>query len=122
MRKVFDWLDSRRFSRDWAVANMTKQYLRGRRKQIIKREKETREADANRLAKERRRRQAVLEKRTFIAEDDPEALAIEETNDNNEELDGDPNWPPVRPHKKQHVAPLSPLSSVDSDGHVSEDE
>ena len=62
MCKVIDWLDSCRFPGDWAVA------------------------------KEHRRRQAVLEKRTvIIAEDDPESLAIKGTNDDNEELDNDPN-------------------------------
>ena len=119
MRKVFDWLDSRRFPGDWAVADMIKQYLRGRRKQIIKKEKLTRESDANRLAKERRRCQAVLEKRIIIAENDPESLAIEGTNDNNEELDNDPNWPPAHPHKKQHI---TPSGSDDSGSQGSRDE
>ena len=119
MCKVFDWLDSRRFPGDWAVADMIKQYLRGRRKQIIKKEKLTREADADRLAKEHRRRQAVLEKRIIIAEDDPESLAIEGTNDDNEELDNDPNWPPAHPHKKQHI---TPSGSDDSGSQGSGDE
>ena len=120
MRKVINWLDSCRFPGDWAVANMIKQFLRGRRKQIIKKEKMTREADADRLAKERCSRQAVLEKRTvIIAEDDPESLAIEGTNDDNEELDNDPNWPPACPHKKQHIAPSG---SDDSGSQGSRDE
>ena len=119
MRKVIDWLDSRQFLGDWAVANMIKQFLQGRRKQIIKKEKMTREADADRLAKERRRCQAVLEKRTVIIAEDFESLAIKGTNDDNEELDNDPNWPPARPHKKQHIAPSG---SDDSGSQGSRDE
>ena len=119
MRKVFDRLDSRQFPGDWVVADMIKQFLRGHHKQIIKKEKLTREADAYRLAKERCRRQAVLEKWMVLAEDDPKSLAIEGTNDDNEELDNNPNWPPARPHKKQHI---TPSGSDDSGSQSSGDE
>lgn len=110
MRKVFDWLDNRRFPGDWAIADMIKQYLRGRRRQIIKQEKLTREAEDENLAKERRRRQAILKKRTIFAEDDPESLAIEETDEaDNEGFIDDSNrdWPPTRPNKKRHISPAS---------------
>ena len=118
MRKVFDWLDNRRFPGDWAIADMIKQYLRGRRRQIMKNEKVTREAEAERLAKERRRRQAYLQKRTVLVEDDPKSLAIEEANEDNEESEVDLNWPPARPHKKRHISPILD----DSDAQVSEDD
>jgi hypothetical protein len=107
MRKVFDWLDNRRFPGDWAIADMIKQYLRNRRRQIVKAEKLSREAEAENLAKERRRRQAVLQTRTINGEDDPDSLAVEETNKDNEQLDADSNWPPARPHKKRHIVPAS---------------
>jgi hypothetical protein len=54
MRKTFKWLDNRRFPGDWGVAYMIKQYLRGRRRQITKHKKLTREAEVANLAKERR--------------------------------------------------------------------
>ena len=108
MRKVFEWLDNRRFPGDWAIADMIKQFLRGRRRQITKNEKLTREAESEGLAKERRRRQELLKKRMILAEDDPVSVAIEATNEAllDNELDEDnSNWPPVRPKKKRHVSP-----------------
>lgn len=111
MRKTFDWLDTRRFPGDWATADMTKQYLRGRRKQIAKSDKISREAEAEDLANERRRRQAYLQKRTILEEGDPESLAIEGTNKAPQEDNS--NWPPTRPKKKRRVSPV-PSESSDS--------
>ena len=78
MQKVFEWLDNCHFPGDWAIADMIKQYLCGRRRQIAKHEKLTREAEAENLAKEHRRCQALLQKRTvtILAKEDPESLAI----------------------------------------------
>ena len=123
MRKIFEWLDTRRFPGDWAIADMIKQYLRGRRKQLTKQERVKNEVEAENRAKERRRRQAILEKRTHLAEDDPESLAIEASNNalTDEEVSNS-SWPPARPHKKRHISPThdqsseeSPLSEVDED-------
>ena len=129
MRKVFEWLDNLRFPGDWAIADMIKQFLRGRRKQITKREKIKREAEDENQAKERaerRRREAILQKRSITLEDDPDSLSTEPTNTNDnmdsEEVDeeADPktqNWPPARPHKKRHV---SPVEDSDEDLYLSE--
>jgi hypothetical protein len=118
MRKLFEWLDNRRFPGDWAIADIIKQYLRGRRKQITKQDKLTKEAE---VTKERRRRQAAqayLQKRTVLAEDDPESLAIEATDEAlKEDEEKDSNWPPARPHKKRHISP----DSSDSDSGRSAD-
>jgi hypothetical protein len=99
MRKVFDWLDNRRFPGDWAIADMIKQFLRGRRRQITKKEKLSREAELEGLAKERRRRQEKLQKRTVLAEDDPESVGIEETNNEVDVHEDDSNLTPARPKK-----------------------
>jgi hypothetical protein len=119
MRKVFEWLDNRRFPGDWAIADMIKQYLRGRRKQITKREKLTSEAEAKKLAKERRRRQEILEKRVVLGEDDPESLAMEAANEDitdDKVLDADVNWPPARSNKKRrHVSPAKDSDEESSD-------
>jgi hypothetical protein len=112
MRKLFEWLDNRRFPGDWAVADIIKQYLRGRRKQITKQDKLTKEAEV----KERRRRQAYLQKRTVLAEDDPESLAIEATDEALKDEEKDSNWPPARPHKKRHISPVSDLDSGSDSG------
>jgi hypothetical protein len=124
MRKVFEWLDTRRFPGDWAIADMIKQYLRGRRRQITKQEKLTREAEAENQAKERRRRQAHLQKRTVLEEDDPESLSIDGTDEalKDNEAVIDSNWPPARPHKKRHISPASSSSSDDSGILGSEDQ
>ena len=97
---------------------MIKHYICNRCKQIIKREKVTRAAEAESLAKECRRHQVLLQKQTVLGEDDPESLAIKETNKDYVKLDVDQNWPPARPHKKCHV--VSP--ALDSDPQMSEDD
>jgi hypothetical protein len=114
MRKVFEWLDNRRFPGDWAIADMVKQHLRGRRKQITKHDKVKREVEAENLKKERRRRQAILQKRTILDPEPP--LAIDATNEDEELEDSENNpnrdWPPARPHKKRHTSPLEELSEL----------
>jgi hypothetical protein len=109
MRKTFEWLDNRRFPGDWAVADMIKQYLRGRRKKITKDDKIKKQAEDERQAKERRRRQAILQKRTILLEDDSESLAIESGNEGPMADEGlrDENWPPVRTNKKKRISPAT---------------
>jgi hypothetical protein len=63
------------------------------------------------------RRQAILQKRTVLAEDDPESLAndIEATNDSDTLMDDDQNWPPARPKKKVHVSPAEESDAAGSE-------
>ena len=123
MQKVFEWLDNRHFPGDWAIADMIKQYLRGRRRQIVKHEKLTREAEAANLAKECRRCQALLlQKRTvtILAKEDPESLAIEEIHDDEVVSQAlDCQWPPARSNKKRHISPA--MEESDNNSGLEED-
>jgi len=115
MRKTFEWLDNRRFPGDWAIADMIKQYLRGRRKKVTKDDKIKKQAEDERQAKERRRRQEILKKRLVLAEDDPESLEIEAANEGIVADEEDEDWPPVRPHKQRRID-ISPVPDDESDG------
>jgi len=117
MRKTFEWLDNRRFPGDWAVADMIKQYLRGCRKKITKDNKVKKQAEDERQAKERRRHQAILQKRTVLEEDDPESLAIEAAKKGTMADEEDENWPPVRPNKKNRISPATDDSEVSEEDY-----
>ena len=108
MRKTFEWLDNCRFPGDWAVADMIKQYFRGRRKKITKDDKIKKQAEDKQKAKERCRHQAILQKQTvLLEEDDPESLAIEAANasgTSSDEEDSEENWPPVHRNKKARIS------------------
>lgn len=122
MRKTFEWLDNHCFSGDWAVADMIKQYLRGQCK-ITKNDKMKKQAKDKRQAKEHHRHQAILQKWTVLAEDDPKSLAIEAANEGtmaNEE-DGK-NWPPVCPNKKNCISDSGATASGTDDLDFSEEE
>ena len=117
MGKVFEWLDNCCFPGDWVIADMIKQYLCGRCRQITKHEKLTREAEAANLAKECRRHQALLQKRTMtiLAEEDPESLAIKGIHDDEVVSQAqDCQWPPARPNKKCHISPAMEESDNNS--------